>query len=316
MMSEDVRWLELSIETDGELAEAISEAIFPYVEGGVALEQRNRRLDDLTTADRWEDEPADGPVIVRAYLPADETLEVRRQRLEQALACLRLIRPVPPPAYRIITQSDWADAWKAGFQPLRIGRRILIVPSWIETPTYDPSRDLLITLDPGMAFGTGLHPTTQLCAAALEDYVKTGMRVLDVGSGSGILSILAAKLGASEVVGVDTDPEAVRAGQENIARNAVGDRVQILQGSHDAATGHYDLVVANILAGVIVSMLAEGLATRAVQFIFSGILDSQKEHVAQAAEHAGLKVSAQRAMNDWVCLICERAENSGDTNTK
>jgi ribosomal protein L11 methyltransferase len=214
---------------------------------------------------------------------------------------------VPPPTYRIITQSDWADAWKAGFQPLRIGRRIVITPSWLRAPDYDPEHDILITLDPGMAFGTGLHPTTQLCAAALEDYVTAGMRVLDVGSGSGILSILAAKLGAREVVGVDTDPEALRASQENVVRNAVGDRVRIVQGSHDAAAGHYDLVVANILAGVITNMLLnEGLATRAMRFIFSGILDSQKESVAHAAERAGLRLSALRKMNDWVCLICER----------
>ncbi len=303
---DDKHWLELSIETDGELAEAISEALFPLVEGGVALEQRNRRLDDQATADRWEDEPADGPIIVRAYLPVDEALEARRQRVEQALACLNLIRPVPTPAYRIVAQSDWADAWKAGFQPLRIGRRILITPSWLRAPDYNPERDLLITLDPGMAFGTGLHPTTQLCAAALEDYVEAGMRVLDVGSGSGILSILAAKLGASEVVGVDIDTEAVRAGQENAARNAVSDRVRIIHGAHDAATGHYDLIVANILAGVIAQMLAEGLGARGARFIFSGILDSQREQVIRAAEQAGLYLKEVRTSNDWVCLIFER----------
>lgn len=303
---DDKHWLELSIETDGELAEAISEALFPLVEGGVALEQRNRRLDDQATADRWEDEPADGPIIVRAYLPVDEALEARRQRVEQALACLNLIRPVPTPAYRIVAQSDWADAWKAGFQPLRIGRRILITPSWLRAPDYNPERDLLITLDPGMAFGTGLHPTTQLCAAALEDYVEAGMRVLDVGSGSGILSILAAKLGASEVVGVDIDTEAVRAGQENAARNAVSDRVRIIHGAHDAATGHYDLIVANILAGVIAQMLAEGLGARGARFIFSGILDSQREQVIRAAEQAGLYLEEVRTSNDWVCLIFER----------
>jgi ribosomal protein L11 methyltransferase len=305
-MSDDKYWLELSIETDGELAEAISEALFPLVEGGVALEQRNRRLNDQATADRWEDEPADGPIVVRAYLPVDEALEARRQRVEQALACLNLIRPVPTPAYRIVAQSDWADAWRAGFQPLRIGRRILITPSWLRAPDYDPERDLLITLDPGMAFGTGLHPTTQLCAAALEDYVEAGMRVLDVGSGSGILSILAAKLGASEVVGVDTDPEAVRAGQENAARNAVSDSVRIIHGAHDAATGHYDLIVANILAGVIAQMLAEGLGARGARFIFSGILDSQREQVIRAAEQAGLYLKEVRTSNDWVCLIFER----------
>lgn len=304
-MTTDSRWLELAIETDAESAEAISEAIFPYVEGGVALEQRNQRLHDGTTADRWEDEAADGPVIVRAYLPMDDALPSRRAAIEQALAYLGLVRPIPPPTYRTVAQSDWATAWRASFKPLRIGDRIVIRPSWLDTEATPPDDDdLVITLDPGMAFGTGLHPTTQLCALALLDLVRPGMRVLDVGSGSGVLSILAAQLGAGEVIGVDTDEEAVRGGRENAAANSVGDRVRIERGSHEAATGYFDLVVANILAKVIIRLLAEGLATRATTFIFSGILDSQLSDVRRAAEEAGLEVSEVRTMLDWVCLIC------------
>lgn len=302
------RWLELSLETDAELAEAISEAIFPYVEGGVALEQTNRQQLGGEIADRWEDERAAGPIIVRAYLPDDETLAERKRKVEEALAYLNLVQPTPQPAYRIVAQSDWADAWKASFKPLRIGRRILIRPSWMNdaSPGDAAERDVVIALDPGMAFGTGLHPTTQLCAAAMEDYVQPGMRVLDVGSGSGILSILAAKLGAREVVGVDTDAEAVRVGRENVQANGVTDRVTIAHGSHEIAHGVYDLVVANILAGVIIRMLAEGLASRAPRFVFSGILDAQAADVARAAEAAGLSIAEQRAMDDWICLMCTR----------
>ncbi|WP_169237915.1 50S ribosomal protein L11 methyltransferase [Candidatus Roseilinea sp. NK_OTU-006] len=307
-MTDSPRWLELSLEADAELAEAISEALFPYVEGGVALEQTHRHPLGGEIASRWEDERAEGPIIVRAYLPDDETLAERKRKVEEVLAYLNMVRPTPQPTYRIVAQSDWADAWKASFKPLRIGRRILIRPSWINDVPSDhgADRDLVITLDPGMAFGTGLHPTTQLCAAAMEDYVQAGMRVLDVGSGSGILSILAAKLGAREVVGVDTDDEAVRAGRENVLANGVGDRVTIAHGSHEVAHGVYDLVVVNILAGVIIRMLAEGLASRAPRFIFSGILDAQASDVARAAEAAGLSITEQRAMNDWIGLVCTR----------
>ncbi len=312
-MANDPRWLELSIETDAELAEAISEAIFPYVEGGVALEQTHQRPTNGTTADRWEDERATGPVVVRAYLPFDETLEERKRKVEQALFYLGMVRPMPQPAYRTVTQSDWADAWKASFKPLRIGKHIVIRPSWADAASANAAGqdDIVITLDPGMAFGTGLHPTTQLCAAALEDYIRPGMRVLDVGSGSGILSILAAKLGACEVLGVDTDAEAVRAGRANVADNGVASRVTIEQGSHDAARGHYDLVVANILAGVIVHMLSEGLASRAPLFIFSGILDVQARDVMRAAESAGLSVHETRTISDWACLVCVRQSEEG-----
>lgn len=298
-MTDNRQWLELSIQTSSELAEAISEALFPYVEGGVAAEQLNT---DDGAVDRWEDEAATGPVIVRGYLPMDETLEQRRQQVEYALRCLNLVQPVPMPTYRPIAQADWAEAWKVAFKPLRIGERILIRPSWIEVePNPD---DLVIALDPGLAFGTGLHPTTQLCAAALEERVKPGMRVLDVGSGSALLSILAARLGAREVLGVDTDGEAVRASRENVASNGVADRVTIQAGSFEHAEGVYDVVVANILAGVIARLLASGLARCGGLFIFSGILDTQEAEVSAAVAQAGLKLLERKQSADWVCLLC------------
>jgi ribosomal protein L11 methyltransferase len=308
-MSTDSHWLEISIEADAELAEAISEAIFPLVEGGVALEQFNRRLNDSTTADRWEDEIASGPVVVRAYLPKDHALEERRTKVEQALFYLNMVRPISQPSYREVAQADWANAWKASFKPLRIGRRILIRPSWVdEGEAGAQSEDIVLALDPGMAFGTGLHPTTQLCAMALEEHVTRGMRVFDVGSGSGVLAILAAKLGASAVLGVDTDEEAVRAGRANVAINGVSDQVRIEPGSHEAASEIYDLVVANILAGVIVTMLGSGLANRGGLFIFSGVLDSQTGGVKDAAETAGLRLVEEQRMLDWMCLIFDKAE--------
>jgi ribosomal protein L11 methyltransferase len=295
----DRQWIELSITTNSELAEAISEAIFPYVEGGVAAEQLNANDEAV---DHWENETVTGPVIVRGYLPMDETLEERRQNVEYALRCLNLVQSMPMPTYRTIAQADWAEAWKVAFKPLRIGKRILIRPSWINIEPQPG--DIVLALDPGLAFGTGLHPTTQLCAMALEDHIQPGHRVLDVGCGSAVLSILSAKLGAAHVFGVDTDEEAVRVSQENVVNNGVSDRVAIAQGSYDLAHGIYDIVVANILAGVIVKMLNGGLAHLGRQFILSGILDTQVPQVSEAVTQAGLSLVERKQITDWVCLVC------------
>ena len=296
-------WLEISLETTPELAEAICDAIYPFVEGGVALEQLN---DNQHSADRWEDEVSTGPVIVRAYLTKDETLEDRRLKVEQALAYLGMIQPIPTPTYKDVQQSDWADAWKVNFKPLRIGKRVIIRPSWIDRSEIDfRPNDIELALDPGMAFGTGLHPTTQLCAAALEDIVQPGMRVLDVGSGTAILSILAVKLGAAHVLGVDIEQESVDAGRENSAINGVAQQIQIELGSFDSTSEVYDLVVANILAGVIIKMLGAGLAKRGRRFIFSGILDVQSAAVEKAIDQAGLRLVDKKQILDWMGLVCE-----------
>ncbi|MBX7213983.1 MAG: 50S ribosomal protein L11 methyltransferase [Thermoflexales bacterium] len=306
---ENPRWLEVEIDAEEELADPISEAIYEHVEGGVAIEQLNDRLG---TADRWEDELATGPIKVRGYLPMDETLESRKLAIEKAIFYLGMVRPIAAPRYRVVEQSDWANAWKVAFKPLRLGKRIVIRPSWISAAEF-PSQpgDVTLLLDPGLAFGTGLHPTTQMCALAVEEQTRPGMRVLDVGAGSGVLAILAAKFGAREALGVDTDPEADRATRENAAINGVADVVTSRRGSlADAAEERpFDLVVANILAGVIIAMLrgTPSLASYGPRFIFSGILDTQAADVIAAMEAAGLRLVERKLIADWVCLIGERA---------
>ncbi len=300
-------WLELSLETTPELAEAISDALYPLVEGGVSLEQVNRT--EGLTADRWEDEAATGPVIVRGYLPKDANLEERRTKVEEALFYLNMVRPVPQPTYKTVAQSDWAESWKVNYKPLRIGNRLVIRPSWFAPDSVEThADDIVLALDPGMAFGTGLHPTTQLCAIALEGCVMPGMTVFDVGTGSGILAIYAIKLGACEALAVDTDPESVRVTLENIGLNAVADKIQVGQGSFDTTETVYDLVVANILAGVIMLMLKTGLAARGRRFVFSGILDTQAEQVIETAVAAGLTLVRQNQILDWVSLEFARGE--------
>jgi ribosomal protein L11 methyltransferase len=305
MTTNNPTWLELSLETTPELAEAISDTLFPLVDGGVALEQLNRT--GHTTADRWEDEAATGPVVVRAYLTCDDQLEDRRQRVEAALAYLNMIQPVAQPVWREVAQSDWSETWKANYKPLRIGTRLVIRPSWFAPETVETGPDdIVLALDPGMAFGTGLHPTTQLCAMALEQRVTPGMTVFDVGTGSGILAIYAIKLGARSALAVDTDPESVRVTAENTALNDTVAQVAVAQGSFDASDGVYDLLVANILAGVIISMLKTGLAARGKSFVFSGILDTQADDVIAVAAEAGLRLVERKQLTDWMGLCFER----------
>jgi ribosomal protein L11 methyltransferase len=307
-------WIELSLLTTPELAEAISDALHEHVEGGVVLEQLNDRTG---LADRWEDEVATGPVIVRGYFADDASAAQRKEQIEFALRCLNMVvteqggEPIPQATYKTMQRTDWGEKWKESYKPIRIGGRVVLRPSWIDAKTSDAQvqlqpNDVEIVLDPGQAFGTGLHPTTQLCAMALEQTIQPQLnqRVFDIGSGSAILTILAIKLGAPYALGVDNDEDAVRVGAENAQINAVQDRVEIAFGSWDSAPEqHFDIVVANILAPVIIKMLDGGMAKRGNQFIFSGILDTQADDVIAAMQRNGLRLLERKQMLDWVALL-------------
>ncbi|HIC93869.1 MAG TPA: 50S ribosomal protein L11 methyltransferase, partial [Anaerolineae bacterium] len=248
-----------------------------------------------------------GVVTVRTYLPISrEGLETRR-RLEEGLWHLSQIYPLPPPRFRQLTEEDWASAWKKHYRVLRAGRRLVIKPSWQE---YTPRpEDVVIELDPGMAFGTGVHPTTRMCLAALEDHLRPGMRVLDLGTGSGILAIAAAKLGAGSVLALDVDPVAVRVARDNVLTNGVEGIVAVRQGSLAEARGRFDLVLANILARVIVELAERGLADRLRMgglLVAAGIIEDQEEGVRRALQARGMAVVERRRERDWVTLIAAR----------
>src|ERR1700712_3435685 len=208
-------WLELSVDVEPEAVESVSELLAEYgYNAGVVVDQPI--ITGLDGPDYIFD--TSRPVTVRTYLPLDERAEEVRQRVEQALWHFGQLRTVGPLKVRALEEEDWANAWKQHYTIQRIGARTVIVPSWLEyAPLPD---DIVLRLDPGMAFGTGLHPTTQLCLAFLEQYVKPDMPVLDLGCGSGILAIAAARLGAN-VLALDTDAIAVTATRENIAYNDV-----------------------------------------------------------------------------------------------
>ncbi len=285
-----MEWLEITVTVDPELAEAVSEVLCRYIPQGVAIE-----LGDGETPET---------VAVRAYLAVDEDIETRRREIEEALWHLSQIRPFAEPSFRTIADQDWTATFKETIPVLHIGKRLVIRPSWRE---YLPQEgEVVIELDPGIAFGTGLHPTTQLCLEALEELVQPGQRVLDMGTGTGILAIAAARLGASEIVAVDNDPNAVVATRHNARRNVVEDRIRPVHGSLAETSGSYDLVLANILAPVLLTMIAGGLTSRVKRtgtLVLSGILQEQAQDVREALHAAGMMQVQERQNGDWVALI-------------
>jgi ribosomal protein L11 methyltransferase len=301
-----VNWLEVSLTVSGELSEPVADLLARHAPGGVVLEGEAAETG----------QPAHvRPYIVRAYLPADDDLEARRRAVEEGLWHLSQIVPLPSATFRPVADEDWSEIWKEHYRPIPIGRRLLILPAWLEPPAGDR---IPILLDPGMAFGTGTHPTTQLCLAALEDCLRPGDAVVDLGAGSGILSIAAARLGAARVLAVDIDIEAVVAAGENVKRNNVQSVVEIRQGSLATVSAEYpagaDILVANILASTLQEMAAGGLAL-AVRSggiaILSGILADQAQGVLESCEAHGLRWKRSLEQEDWRALILERTTPPG-----
>jgi ribosomal protein L11 methyltransferase len=296
-----MHWLEVCVTVDGEAAEAVSEALKPYAYGGsVVLEQ----LGDENDPDPLSLEPV---ITAKIYIPGDEDSPELRRQIEETLYFMGMLYPIPEPRFQELEEQDWATAWRENYRPFRVGDSIWVQPSWLKLDPLSTS-DTVITLDPGMAFGTGLHPSTQMCLQALERLVKPGSRVLDVGSGSGILSIAAAKLGASHVLALDTDRQAVKTTAENALLNQVHERIKVFQGQLEAVhLGGWDLVVVNILAPVIVSLLVEsnllGYAGEQGHLILSGIIDEQSAGVSFALGNAGGSVVETFTVRDWVCLV-------------
>jgi len=299
-------WIEIALRVDGEAAEAVAELLQRYGHQGVAIEQEG------IPPDQWDDgeaQPAQR-LTIRAYLPDDERAEDAKLRLETALAHMSLMYHMPQPQYTIVKEDDWAEAWKTHYHPIRIGKRLFIRPLWVDAETAPD--DLVIALDPGMAFGTGTHPTTQLCLEALEDSVQPGVKVLDLGCGSGILSIGAAKLGAAHILALDIDPIAVKVTQENSEQNGVADKITAQQGSLEnviTSARRFDLVVVNILAKIIIAMCDQHLGDTVRpggRALFSGIIEEQAADVESALRKTGLEPTEQRQEGDWVLIEARR----------
>ena len=307
-------WLELAVEADPEAVEAVSEIIGRVATGGTTVEPAFELVDEGLGARIDPTRPA----VVRGYVPAGDASATERahaaaREVAETLGHLQAfgLRPIGELRVRTVQEADWADAWKAFFPVMRVGRRLVIRPSWRQHRAAPG--DVVLALDPGMAFGTGLHPTTRLTLAALEPLVEDGRltntRVLDVGCGSGILAIAALKLGASTGLGVDTDPVAVEATTANAARNDIGDRLTARGGSLPTNEGPFDVVLANLVAGVLMTLAPRLLAELSADgtVLASGIFADREIEVTNAFGAAGLRVTGRTGEGDWVALELRRA---------
>jgi ribosomal protein L11 methyltransferase len=304
-------WLELAVEADVEAVEAVSEILGRAAPGGTSVEPAFELVDEGLGARLDPSRPA----IVRAYLPARDRAAAERSAGEVATALGHLqafgLRPIGKLRTRIVDETDWADAWKAYFPVMRVGRRLVIRPTWRRHRREGD--DVVLALDPGMAFGTGLHPTTRLCLAGVEALadrgVLSGSRVLDVGCGSGILAIAALKLGAGTALGLDTDPIAIEATTANARRNSLVRRLHAREGSVPSREAAFDVVLANLIAGLLVPLAASlaGELRPGGYLLASGIFIDRETDVRDAFDAAGLRVGDRTSEGDWVALEAVRA---------
>src|SRR5215469_17315869 len=304
-----MHWLELAVQVHPEAVESVSELLRRYATGGVSIEEPIELVDE-----GQEYRVLTGqPIKVRAYLAVDGKEEEGRQRIAEGLWHLSSLGPqfVGELQTRVVNEEDWANAWKDYFHVTHIGRRLVIRPSWRD---YAPKDDeVVIELDPGMAFGTGLHPTTRMCLEQVEQRTRTGLRVLDVGTGSGVLALAAVKLGAATAYCIDNSSVAVESAAANAAANGLSESITVklgVLGDAEAARleGHYDLVLANIIArviGSIASQLARVLAPGGL-LITSGIIEERLHEAEQPLLAAGLRQVDQIMIDDWVTLVMVR----------
>ncbi len=302
MTAEAGRWLEIAVEVAGIDAETVADAFRQCCSGGVAIEPAARLEGEAYVVD------GDAAALVKGYLPPGEDCAGVRRSLRLALRFAPLERPPRWRRARRLREEDWRDSWKRYFRPQRIGKRLLVKPSWA---TYEVAAgDTVIEIDPGMAFGTGQHPTTAMCLRALEERLRPGDAVLDLGAGSGILAIAAARLGAKRALALDIDPQAVKAARENAAANGVQALVEVREGTlpGGAPGERCDMVVANI-SSLTIERLAPAFAESLRQggtLIVSGFLEDSVDGLSRALEAAGFRVERVDAEGVWRAITAAR----------
>lgn len=314
-----MKWLEITIKTTTEAVEAVTSILYEQGVGGVAIEDPKDFLFEKQDALAWDYVDEDlykksgyEGVIIKAYLSEEKNVIASIEEITQKMGMLK--------EYGInigegsvslieVDENDWAHSWKAYYKPAKIGEKIVVKPTWEE---YEKSEgDIVIELDPGMAFGTGTHETTSMCIVELEKYVKPSSVVFDIGCGSGILSIAAAKLGSQKVIGVDLDEVAVKVSKENVEENNVSDIVEIKFGNlMDVVSDKADIVVANIMADII-KILAKDVKDSLKEdgvFISSGIILDKIEEVKSSLVEDGFEIIDVRTQGEWSAIVSKKAK--------
>lgn len=315
-----MKWIEVQVKTTAEAVEIVSNILYEAGVGGLAIEDPHdiEMISKSQNTTDWNYIDADlfksdfDGVLVKAYFPEDEELMDKIKLIKQNIELI--------PQYDLdgglgevtlseVYESQWKDVWKKYYKPKKIGEKIVVKPTWEEY--IEQEGDIVLELDPGMAFGTGTHETTTMCIQALEKYMNQGDTVLDIGCGSGILSIAAAKLGAEKAIGVDLDEMAIEVSNENVAMNNVTDKVDIRHGNLlDVVDEKAEIVVANIIAEIIkivapdvkLSLKEDGI------FISSGIILDKIDFVKDALEDQDFEIIELVTMGEWACIISKVKE--------
>jgi ribosomal protein L11 methyltransferase len=300
MIADKLKWLELSAVVAADRIDELASIFGKYGYGGAVVEE-------------WPEDSGNKTFVVKIYLPCNRSVNGKKSRLMDDIKQLHF--PIQLEEHTL-EPGEWLNAWKKYFNAFEIGEKLVIKPGWQSEPASSRSRKI-IELDPGMAFGTGLHATTRLTLLRLEKHLEPGMSVLDLGTGSGILAIAAAKLGAASVLAMDIDPVAVSAAASNVEKNKVSDIVQVKKDTLNKTTcrrlkGYFDLIICNITASVI-SDLAHGLAVvlkPGGRLIASGISDAGLDEVLIKLVIEGLKIEAIDSEGEWHAVVAGKAENT------
>lgn len=309
-----MKWLEIAVSVKRQDIDAVSAAFDGIETGGVVIEDP-ALIYDVAVKGNSEtialDIPADpdSPPVIKGYLPVDHRLSPKLAELYESLGAIDRDYP----GQVILSEMEdcnWMEKWREFYQPVRVGRRLLVKPSWV--PVDQAEGLLVIEMDPGMAFGCGTHPTTTMCMCMLEDLIKGGETVFDVGTGSGILAITAAKLGAAGVLAVDSDPTAIRVARDNVAASGLEGSIRVREGNLlDGIDTPAGVIVANIVADVIIKLVPQAslLLTRGGKFLASGIIAGRSDQVAGALDGSGLKIIKTSLEGEWVAFLAEKDGN-------
>jgi len=299
-----LKWLELSVEAPPEYVEPLTHIFYRYGEGGVAIESPA----DFSP-DEGERAPQPKTLKVVTFVPLDESARTRKSNIEVAVRLVGHFASISEIKEREVEEEDWESNWKEYFHPIRVGSNLVICPTWRKHQSLDD--DVLIKLDPGMAFGTGHHPTTRMCMELLETLIVGGEKVIDVGCGSGILSISAAKLGAGDILGIEVESRAVEVALENCELNGISPQITILNGTFPeirVENASFDVALANIAAKVVINLseYIVGAVANGGRLVLSGILKNSLKDVEKEYSLHGVHFDKVLVDGDWTAVLATK----------